>query len=110
MPCSCRVLGQILGHALGEHGHQRAIAGPGGGADFAEHVVDLALGGTHLDRWIDQPGRADHLLCKDAAGLLHLPFAGRCRDRDRERPHGVPFLEAQRPVVHAGGQAKAILG
>jgi len=26
------------------------------------------------------------------------------------RPHRVPFLEAQRPVVHAGGQAEAVFG
>jgi hypothetical protein len=26
------------------------------------------------------------------------------------RPHGVPFLEAQGPVVHAGGQAEAVFG
>ena len=26
------------------------------------------------------------------------------------RPHRLPFLEAQRPVVHAGGQAEAVFG
>jgi hypothetical protein len=35
---------------------------------------------------------------------------GRGRDGDGLRPHGVPFLEAQRPVVHAGGQAEAVFG
>ena len=79
-------------------------------ADFAEHVVDLGLGRAHLDRRIDQAGRADDLLGEDAAGLLHLPAAGRRRNRDGERAHGVPFLEAQRPVVHAGGQAEAVFG
>ena len=29
---------------------------------------------------------------------------------DGLRPHRVPFLEAQRPVVHAGGQAEAVFG
>jgi hypothetical protein len=36
--------------------------------------------------------------------------AGRGRDGDGLRAHGVPFLEAQRPVVHAGGQAEAVFG
>ena len=105
-----QILGQVLGHALGQHGDQRAIAGLGRVADFAEHVVDLGLGRAHLDRRVDQAGRADHLLGEDAAGLLHLPAAGRRRDRDRQRAHGVPFLEAQRPVVHAGRQAEAVFG
>ena len=29
---------------------------------------------------------------------------------DGLRPHGVPLLEAQRAVVHAGGQAEAVFG
>ncbi len=68
------------------------------------------LGGADLDRRIDQAGGADHLLGEDAAGLLQLPAAGRGRDVDGLRPHGVPLLEAERAVVHAGGQAEAVLG
>ena len=63
-----------------------------------------------LDRRIDEAGRTNDLLDEDAAGLLHLPGAGRRRDVHRLRPHGVPFLEAQRPVVDAGGQAEAVFG
>ncbi len=36
--------------------------------------------------------------------------AGRRRDERRLRAHGVPFLEAQRAIVHARGQAEAVLG
>src|SRR5690606_41643774 len=49
-----QVLGEVFGHALGEHRAQRAIALGGRLADLAEHVVDLALCGTHLDRWVDR--------------------------------------------------------
>ena len=42
--------------------------------------------------------------------LLHLPAAGRGRDVHGLRPHGLPLLEAQRAVVHAGGQAEAVFG
>src|SRR3546814_4677461 len=45
-----------------------------------------------------------------AAGLFHLPVAGRGRDGDGERAHGIPFLETQRAVVHARGKAEAVFG
>ena len=104
------VLGEVLGHALGEHGDQRAVAGARDLAHLVDQVVDLRLGGAHLDGGIDQAGRADHLLDEGAAGLGQLPAAGRGRDVHGLRPHGVPLLEAQRAVVHAGGQAEAVLG
>ena len=70
----------------------------------------MRRGGAHLDRRVDEAGGADHLLGEDAAGLIQLPAAGRRRDVDGLRPHGVPFLESHRPVVHAGGQAEAVFG
>src|SRR5690606_2270805 len=36
--------------------------------------------------------------------------AGRGRNADGGGAHRVPFLEAQRPVVHAGRQAEAVFG
>ncbi len=105
-----QIFGQVLGHALGQHGDQRAVALLRDGAHLADQIVDLGAGGADLDRRIDQAGRADHLLGEHAAGLLHLPAAGRRRDAHGLRPHRVPFLEAQRPVVHAGGQAEAVFG
>ncbi len=105
-----QVLGEVLGHALGQRGHQRPVAGLGDRLDLAQQVVDLGAGRADLDHRVDQAGGADHLLGEDAAGALHLPLAGRGRDVDRLRPHRVPFLEAQRPVVQAGRQAEAVLG
>ena len=64
--------------------------------------------GPHVADGIDQAGRPDHLLDEDAAGLLHLPGAGRGRDVKGLGPHRVPFLEVQGPVVDAGGQAEAV--
>ncbi len=105
-----QVFRQILGHALGQHGDQRSVAGGGGLADLAQHVVDLGAGRADFHRRVDQAGRTDDLLGKDAAGLFHFPGGRRCRHGDGLRPHGIPFLEAQRPVVHAGRQAKAVFG
>ncbi len=57
-----------------------------------------------------RPVGPDDLFGENAAGLFHLPGAGRGRGVDRLRAHGVPLLEAQRTVVHARGQAEAIFG
>ena len=77
---------------------------------FGDEIVDLGFHRADDDRRIDEAGGADDLLGEDAAGLVHFPGAGRGRDVDGLRAHGVPFLEAQRPVVDAGGQAEAIFG
>ena len=102
--------GQILGHPLGQRGDEGAIALSRGLLGLVDQIVDLVLDRLDLDRRIDQPGRADDLLGEDAAGLLHLPRAGRRRDRDRLRAHRVPFVEAKRPVVDAARQPEAIFG
>ena len=79
-------------------------------ADLVEEVVDLHRHRADLDRRVDEAGRADHLLGEDAAGLLDLPGRRGRRDEDRLRAHRVPLLELERAVVHAGGQAEAVLG
>ena len=104
------VFGEVLGHALGEHGDEGAVAGLRGLADLVDDVVDLGLGGADLDRRIDEAGGADDLFGEDAAGLFHLPCAGGGGDVDGLRAHGVPLLEAERAVVHAGRQAEAVFG
>src|SRR5690606_21846064 len=57
---------------------------------------------------IDQPRRSNDLLDEDTARTFQLPVSRGRRDIDRLRPHQVPFLELEWPVVDAGGQAKAI--
>ena len=105
-----QIFGQILGHALGQHGDQRAIALLRHRAHLADQVVDLHARRPHVDRRIDQAGRADHLLGEHAAGFVELPRPRRRRHGGGLRPHRVPFLEAQRPVVHARRQAEAVFG
>ena len=105
-----QIFGQVLGHPLGQRRDQRPIALPRGLLRFVDEIVDLVLDRLDLDRRVDEPGRADHLLGEDAAGLVHLPRAGRRRDEGRLRAHRVPFVEAQRPVVDAARQAEAIFG
>ncbi len=99
-----QIFGQVLRHALGQRGDERAIALGGGELRFVNKVVHLALDRPHLDRRVDQPGRTDHLLGEDAAGLLHLPRSRRRRDVDGLRTHRLPFVEAKRPLSIALGR------
>ena len=103
-----QIFGEVFRHPLCQHGDQAAIAGIGGGADLADEIVDLGARRADVDRRIDQPGGADHLFDEHAAALVQLPRARGRRHRDRLRAHHVPFLEAQRAVVHAGGQPEAV--
>ena len=96
-----QIFGQVFGHALGQHGDQAAIAFLRRLAHLADQIVDLGARRADIDRRIDQAGRADHLFGEHAAGFVELPAARRCRYANRLRPHRVPFLEAQRPIVHA---------
>src|SRR5690606_31372220 len=77
---------------------------------LGDAVLHLVLYRAHLDRRIDQPGRADHLFGEHAAGLLELPWAGRGRHGDRLRAHRIPLVEPQRTVVDTARQAEAVLG
>ena len=103
------VLGQVLGHALGERRDQHALALRGAHADLREQVVHLALHRAHLDPGVDQAGGADHLLDHHAARLLQLVGPGRRRDVDHLAEPLLELLEAERPVVERRGQAEAVL-
>ena len=71
-----QIFGQVLGHALGQHGDQRAIAALRDLLDLAEEVVDLGARRADFHRRVDEAGRADHLLDERAFRLLHLPLPG----------------------------------
>ena len=103
-------LGQVLGHPLGQRGHQRAIALGRRLAAFVDAVLHLVFHRADRHRRVDQAGRADHLLGKDPARLLHFPAARGGGNGHGLRPHRIPLVKAQRAVVDAAGQAKAIFG
>ena len=79
-----QVLGQVLGHPLGQRGDQRrARPWPPPCRISSSRSSTWAATGRISIGGIDQAGRADHLLDEDAAGLLQLP--GR-RAWPRRRP------------------------
>ena len=51
------VIRQLLGHALGQRRHQRALPDVDALLDLAEQVVDLALASAARRSW-DRPGRS----------------------------------------------------
>ena len=57
-----QVVGQVLGHLLGQRRHQRALVAIDAPADLVHQIVDLVARLAHLDLGIDDPGRAHDLL------------------------------------------------
>ena len=101
-----QVIREVLGHALGQGGHEDALVLGGAGADLVDQVVDLALRGFDGDLRVHQASRANHLLHKLALGGLELVVAG-----GGGHVHGLPhagfeLVEGQRAVVHCGRQAE----
>ena len=104
------VFGQVFGHALGQRRDQHAVALGCNLADLVQQIVHLRFDRADFNRRIEQSGGPDHLFGENAAGLFQLPFLRRGGYEDRLRPHRVPLLEFQRPVVGAGRQAEAVFG
>jgi hypothetical protein len=65
-----QVVGEVLGHALGQRRDQDPLARLLPLADLGQQVVDLTLHGPDLDLRVHQPGRADQLLHHHAPALL----------------------------------------
>ena len=55
------VVGEVLGHALGEGGDEDALVYGGAVADLCEEVVDLALDGADFDLGVREACGADDL-------------------------------------------------
>ena len=94
-----QIVGEVLGHLLGQRRHQDPLVRFGALADLADQIVDLALGRLHHDFRVDQTGRANHLLDELPGRLAQLIGA-----RGRRQVHRLPdpvgeLLPGQRPVV-----------
>ena len=76
--------------------------------DFGQHVVNLRSRRTHLDRWVDQPGRP-HELFDHLRRMLEL-VSGRSRRNENRAPHlAFELVESQRPIVECRRQPEAEL-
>ena len=71
------VLGELLGHTLGERGDEHALASLDGDLYLMLEVVDLMECGAYLDGRIEKARGADELLDDDAFALSELVLGGR---------------------------------
>ena len=61
-PVFAQVVGELLGHALGERGDENTLPALDAQADFLQHVIHLVGGWAHFDFGVDQPRRAHNLV------------------------------------------------
>src|SRR5919201_2690026 len=103
-----QVVGEVLGHLLGQGGDERALALLGASADLVHQVVDLVARLAHLHLRIDDAGRPNDLL-DDPRGVVALELAGSGgheHDLTRAREE---LVECLRPVVERAWQAEAVV-
>ena len=103
-----QVLGKVLGHALGQGGHQHPLFYGGAQADLREQVVHLGGGRADLQLRVEQAGGAHHLL-HHLAGVLRLVGTRRRRDEDGLGADRLPLLELHGAVVQRRGEPEAVL-
>ena len=87
------VVGQVLGHPLGQAGHEHALVNGDARADFLEQVIDLRPGLADVDFGVGQAGRPNHLLDDDARRFRQLVGPGRRRHEHHLSDVRFPFLE-----------------
>ena len=104
------IIREVFGHALGQHRYQHAAGFCDDEANLREQIIHLPLDRPDFGDGVDQPRGADDLFGEHAAGAFHLPGAGGGADEDGLRAKPLPFIEFERAVVDAGGQAEAELG
>ena len=101
-------VGQLLGHALRKCRHQAALAPLGAQSNLVQQVVYLSRGGPYVDCRVYQACGADHLL-DDLLAVLVLVRSRRRGDVYRLVDSPLELAEVERPVIHRGGQPKAVV-
>ena len=104
-----QIVGEVLGHLLGQRGDQDPLIACGAGPDLADQVVDLAFGGLNHDLRVDQPGGPDHLLDELPTGLGEFVGPRGGRQVDRLPDPLAELLPGQRAVVGCRRQPESEL-
>ena len=103
-----QVFAELFCHTLGEGCDKDALVTLHTLLYFLHKVVDLILGGTHLDDWIEQSCGTNHLFDNNAFCLLQLIFGGCGTHIDGLRGKCFELIEAEGTVVECCGQTIAI--
>ena len=98
-----QVIGQILGHALGERGHQHALLAHHALANLVLKIVNLASDRTHIDLGVEQAGRTNVL------ANPQLIVARRGRNIDELGDPRLKLIETKRAVIECRRQTKTML-
>ena len=103
-----QVVGQVLGHALGQRGHQHALFAGNALANLVLKIVNLPTNRTHIDLGVEQTGRTNDLL---NVILAHsqLIVTRRGRNIDKLGDPCLKLIETKRAVIERRGQAKTML-
>ena len=104
-PSSLQVVGQVLGHLLGQGRDERPLAALDRASGSPRAGRRSGLGRADRDRRVDHAGRPDELL-DDALAALELVRPGRRAHVDRLVDGRLELLERQRPVVERRRQAE----
>ena len=100
------IVGQVLRHAFGQRGHQRALPGFDLSVDGFDQIVDLAIYRADEDLRIQKARRPDDLL-RDLAGAELLVFSRCGGDVDPLVNPFFKFIKFQRTVVKSGRKPEA---
>ena len=106
--CGFQVIGQILGHFLGERGDQNPFSLGSAGVYLADEVIDLPVYRTHNDLGIEQTGRADDLL-DHLTRARQLILGRRCGNVHDLVQTVVELIKIKRAVVIRARQTEAVL-
>ena len=102
-----QMVGQVLGHALGQRGHQHALLAGNALANLVLKIVNLAANWTHVNLGGEQASRTNNLL---HIVLAHpqLVVARRGRNIDKLGYPCLKLIETKRAVIERRGQAKTV--
>ena len=102
-----QMVGQVLGHALGQRGHQHALLAGNALANLVLKIVNLAANWTHVNLGVEQASRTNNLL---HIVLAHpqLVVARRGRNIDKLGDPCLKLIETKRAVIERRGQAKTV--
>ena len=102
-----QMVGQVLGHALGQRGHQHALLACNALANLVLKIVNLPTNRTHIDLGIEQAGRTNNLLNVVLANP-QLIVTRCCRNVDELGNPRLKLIETKRAVIERRGQAKTV--
>ena len=103
-----QMVGQVLGHALGERGHQHALLARHALANLVLKIVNLPTNRTNVDLGVEQTGRTNNLLNVVLANP-QLIVARRGRNVDELGNPRLKLIKTKRAVIECRRQTKTML-